>query len=359
MKTYLVGGAVRDKLMKRAVSERDWVVVGSSPEAMLALGFEPVGKDFPVFLHPTTREEYALARTERKISKGYHGFAFDTSDHVTLEEDLKRRDLTINAMAETEEGQIIDPYGGREDLQKKILRHVSEAFAEDPVRVLRVARFAARFAEIGFTVAPETLQLMRSMVESGECDALVPERIWKEMSRVLQENTPVVFFQTLQACGALKKILPEIEDDHFLIQITVVTNNPIIRFAAFTQTLEESSLITLCRRLKVPSDYQDLALLVIRYHQEYETINNKNAEQILKLLEHVDAFRRSARMFDFMTACLGATPACQMRLQKAFEATAAIEIKQIIAALNTTAGNKIKEAIHTARREAIEKILII
>jgi tRNA nucleotidyltransferase (CCA-adding enzyme) len=360
VKTYLVGGAVRDKLMKRGVTERDWVVVGSSPTAMLALGFESVGKDFPVFLHPTTREEYALARTERKISRGYGGFEFDTAK-VTLEEDLKRRDLTINAMAETEEGQIIDPYGGRDDLQKKILRHVSEAFAEDPVRVLRVARFAARFAEERFTVAPETLQLMRNMVESGECDFLVPERIWKEMSRVLQENTPVVFFQTLRACGALKKILPEIEEnpsvDHLLIQITAVTNNPIIRFAAFTQTLEEPLLIKLCRRLKVPSDYQELALLVIRYHQEYEAINNKNAEQILKLLEHVDVFRRPARMFDFMTACLSAIPACQMRFQKAFEVTAAIDIKQIIAALNTTEGNKIKEAIHIARREAIEKAI--
>lgn len=364
MKKYLVGGAVRDKLMKREVTERDWVVVGSSPEEMLALKFEPVGKDFPVFLHPITREEYALARTERKTSRGYHGFSFDTSSHVTLEEDLKRRDLTINAIAEDENGDIIDPYRGQDDLQKKILRHVSEAFAEDPVRVLRVARFAARFAEDGFTIAPETLALMRKMGENGECDFLVPERIWKEMTRALQENRPVVFFQTLKDCGVLKKILPEIENspqaDQNLAEITALTNVPIIRFAALMKQVEEKSFVALCHRLRVPNDYQSLALLVIRYHQEYETIkNNKKARQILDLLERLDAFRRPERMYDFMTACLGVDPTCRSLLQKAFDATAGIEIKKIIAELNTTDGHKIKEAIHLARQRAIESAIII
>lgn len=358
MKTYLVGGAVRDKLMKKAISERDWVVVGSSPQEMLALGFESVGKDFPVFLHPTTREEYALARTERKTARGYHGFAFDTSTHVTLEEDLKRRDLTINAMAETEAGEIIDPFGGQQDLQQKILRHVSEAFVEDPVRVLRVARFAARFAESGFTVAPETISLMQSMVKSGECDFLVPERIWKEMSRVLQENAPVVFFQTLRACGAIKAIFPEIENqptiDEALIKITSITANPIIRFAAFLQGLSEASLMALCRRLRVPNDYHHLALLVLRYHSVYEAVDKKNAEEILQLLEHLDAFRRPERLFDFMTACFNATPQCQQRLQSAFQATAKVDIQQVIAGLSATEGNKIKAAIHAARCQVIE-----
>lgn len=380
MKTYLVGGAVRDKLMKREVSERDWVVVGSSPGEMLALGFEPVGKDFPVFLDPIKREEYALARTERKISKGYHGFEFDTSFHVTLEEDLKRRDLTINAMAETEGGQIIDPYGGREDLQKKILRHVSEAFAEDPVRVLRVARFAARFPD--FKIADETLTLMRSMVENGECDALVPERIWKEMSRALQENTPVLFFQSLQACGALQKILPEMGEktevrqnqnrvkplisnvnillskaENALKAVTKITNDPKIRFAAFMQGLTESLFFQLCQRLKMPSDYQDLTLLAIRYQKDYRAIHKKNAEEILRLLEHLDAFRRPARMFDFIKACLKSTN--ESLLKKAFEVASEVEVKSVISTLNTTDGSIIKQAIHEKRKIAIEKVLPI
>lgn len=358
MKIYLVGGAVRDKLMKKEVSERDWVVVGGSAQEMLALGFESVGKDFPVFLHPTTREEYALARTERKTARGYHGFTFDTSTQVTLEEDLKRRDLTINAIAQTEEGEIIDPFGGRHDLECKILRHVSEAFVEDPVRVLRVARFAARFAENGFTVAPETLSLMQKIVKNGECDFLVPERIWKEMSRVLQENAPVVFFQILRECGALRAIFPELENqpkiDEFLVKITSMTANPIIRFAAFLQGLEESSLVALCRRLKVPNDYYHLALLVLRYHSAYEVVNKKNAEEILQLLEHLDAFRRPERLFDFMVACFNAAPECQQRLQSAFQATAKVDIQQVIAGFNATQGHQIKAAIHAARREAIE-----
>ena len=206
METYLVGGAVRDQLLGLPVTEKDWVVVGTTPEKMLALGYRPVGKDFPVFLHPKTQEEYALARTERKIKKGYTGFDFYTAEDVTLEDDLKRRDLTINAMAQTPAGEIIDPFGGRRDLQNKLLRHVSPAFSEDPVRILRVARLAARYAHLGFTVADETIMLMRKMVNNGEVDALVAERVWQETAKALQEKSPQIFFTTLRTCGALRKI---------------------------------------------------------------------------------------------------------------------------------------------------------
>ena len=208
MKTYLVGGAVRDRLLGRPVGDRDWVVVGSTPEAMRAAGFQPVGQDFPVFLHPQTHEEYALARTERKSGHGYHGFTFHTSPEVTLEEDLARRDLTINAMAEGPDGEVIDPCGGQADLQARVLRHVSPAFAEDPVRILRLARFAARFDD--FTVAPETLALMRHMVDTGEVDHLVAERVWQELSRGLMEAHPSRMFEVLRACGALQRLLPEV-----------------------------------------------------------------------------------------------------------------------------------------------------
>src|SRR5690349_1286787 len=211
MEVYLVGGAVRDRLLGLPVRERDWVVVGARPEDLERQGYTPVGREFPVFLHPQTKEEYALARLERKVSPGYRGFTTQFSPDVTLEEDLKRRDLTINALAEAASGEIIDPYGGQRDLQARVLRHVSEAFVEDPVRILRLARFAARFAELGFTVAPETLRLMSEMVKSGEVDALVPERVWQETERALGEARPDVFFQVLKECGALAVIFPEID----------------------------------------------------------------------------------------------------------------------------------------------------
>jgi len=211
VKTYLVGGAVRDKLLGRTVRERDWVVVGATPEQMKALGYRQVGRDFPVFLHPETHEEYALARTERKTAPGYRGFEVHAAPEVTLEEDLQRRDLTINALAEDETGEIIDYHGGLDDLDKRLLRHVSPAFAEDPVRILRVARFAARYAHLGFRVADETIGLMRRMVEDGEADALVPERIWQELEKALGERSPAVFFEVLRDCGALKVIFPEID----------------------------------------------------------------------------------------------------------------------------------------------------
>ncbi|MGH8272372.1 MAG: multifunctional CCA addition/repair protein, partial [Gammaproteobacteria bacterium] len=211
MKTWLVGGAVRDRLLGLAVGERDWVVVGANPEDLRALGYKPVGKDFPVFLHPQTGEEYALARTERKTAPGYHGFEFHAAPDVTLEEDLRRRDLTVNAMAEDEDGNFVDPYGGREDLAARCLRHVSPAFREDPVRILRVARFAARLAPLGFTIAPETLVLMREMVAVGEADHLVAERVWQEMARALGAEWPDVFVRTLRDCGALARVLPEVD----------------------------------------------------------------------------------------------------------------------------------------------------
>ena len=211
MKTYLVGGAVRDELLGRPVTERDWVVVGATPEEMTARGFRPVGRDFPVFLHPETKDEHALARTERKTAPGYRGFVVHAAPDVTLEDDLRRRDLTINAMARAADGELIDPWGGQADLTARRLRHVSPAFAEDPVRILRVARFAARFADLGFTVAPETLRLMQDMVAAGEADALVAERVWQETRSALTENRPEVFIETLRACGALARVYPELD----------------------------------------------------------------------------------------------------------------------------------------------------
>src|SRR5579871_3458489 len=211
MRVYLVGGAVRDRLLGRPVHERDWVVVGATPEEMVRLGYEPVGREFPVFLHPSTHEEHALARLERKTGPGYRGFTTQFSPEVTLEEDLRRRDLTVNAMAEDEQGVLIDPYGGAADLRARVLRHVSEAFVEDPVRILRVARFAARYAGLGFTVAPETLALMRRIVDAGEARTLVPERVWQETERALAEAHPQVYFETLRGCGALAVVFPEVD----------------------------------------------------------------------------------------------------------------------------------------------------
>lgn len=252
VKTYLVGGAVRDQLLGLSHTEKDWVVVGSTPEEMLNLGFRTVGKDFPVFLHPVTHEEYALARTERKTGRGYTQFAFHASPEVTLKEDLRRRDLTINAIAQSESGELIDPYGGQKDLKAKILLHVSPAFSEDPVRILRVARLMARFAHLGFTVAPETYRLMHEMVNNGEVDALVPNRVWTEFDRALSETSPWVFFEVLEHCGALKKLFPE------FIPLTrsnlVWSTSPCgeVRFATLTLGLDQTKIITLCKRYPVP-----------------------------------------------------------------------------------------------------------
>ncbi|MFC3116095.1 multifunctional CCA addition/repair protein [Cellvibrio fontiphilus] len=342
MKIYLVGGAVRDKLLKRPVTERDWVVVGSSPEQMQQLGYSPVGKDFPVFLHPQSKEEYALARTERKTGRGYGGFSFYCGAEVSLEEDLIRRDLTINAMAEDEQGNIIDPYNGRRDLDEKILRHVSPAFAEDPVRILRVARFAARYHQLGFKPADETLELMRSMVAMGEVDHLVAERTWKETERALGEPNPEIFIQLLRNCNALERLFPEIDalfgvpqtaihhpeidtGIHTLMslqQAVKLTGNVCVRFATLVHDLgkattpkeewprhiahEERSLPLvkqLCARITAPKEFKELALLTAQWHTHCHRALELKPATVLKVLHATDAFRRPERFEQFLLCC--------------------------------------------------------
>ena len=342
MKTYLVGGAVRDKLLNRPVHERDWVVLGETPESMLAQGFRAVGKDFPVFLHPKTREEYALARTERKTAKGYKGFSVDASPEVTLEQDLLRRDLTINAMAMTENGELLDFYGGKHDLEQRIFRHVSPAFAEDPVRILRLARFAARYAPLGFTIAPETLELMRSMVAAGEVDALVPERIWAELVKALAEEKPSAFFYVLKACGALARIFPEIDalfgvpqpekyhpeidcGVHSLMaleQAARLSDKLEVRFAALVHDLGKALspkdnlphhygheqkgvplVEKLCARLRVPNHFKSLALHVTQYHTHCHKVRELRAGTLVDLLQTLGAFKQENQVQEFILAC--------------------------------------------------------
>jgi tRNA nucleotidyltransferase (CCA-adding enzyme) len=343
MKVYLVGGAVRDTLLNLPVKDRDYVVVGATEQQMLEMGYQRVGKDFPVFLHPQTKEEYALARTERKSGHGYTGFTFDAEPGVTLEQDLIRRDLTINAMAIDADGMLIDPYGGEQDLEKRVLRRVSEAFREDPLRVLRVARFAARFAEMGFAISTGTRVLMRTMVEQGEVDYLVPERVWRETARALAGSSPQRFFEVLRECGALEVLFPEIatlfgvpqpglhhpEIDtgiHTMMalqQAAKLSEDPRVRFAALLHDLGKGKTSTtqwprhhgheargvalvnaLCQRLKVPSDYSELARLVAQYHGNFRRVTAElNAATIVKTLEAVDAFRRPQRFELFLLAC--------------------------------------------------------
>jgi len=339
MKTYIVGGAVRDALLGLPVQDHDHVVVGATPDEMLALGFRPVGKDFPVFLHPETNEEYALARTERKTAPGYKGFVFHTSPDVSLEQDLVRRDLTINAMAQAEDGSIVDPFGGRRDLEARVFRHVSDAFAEDPVRILRVARFAARFTE--FSVAPETNTLMHAMVEAGEADALVPERVWQELSRGLMEARPSRMFEVLRACGALARILPELDalwgvpqpaqhhpeidtGVHVMMVVDYAARQGFdlpVRCAALMHDLgkgvtppeawpkhhgHEGQGVRLveqvCKRLKIPNDCRDLAVMTAREHGNIARAFELRADTIVKLLERCDAFRKPTRFIDMLHA---------------------------------------------------------
>jgi len=334
MQVYLVGGAVRDGLLGLPVKERDWVVVGATRGELADLGYREVGRDFPVFLHPQTHEEYALARLERKTAPGYRGFEVDCGPAVTLEEDLSRRDLTINAIAQSPDGEIVDPYGGRSDLAARILRHVSPAFVEDPVRVLRVARFAARFASLGFVVAPETRELMRRIVARHELDALVAERVWQETDKALREARPAVFFETLRDCDALAVIFPEIEalfgvpqparwhpeidtGIHTLMVLTAaaaLSPDPVVRFAALAHDLGKAKtppaewpshhgheergaqvIMALTERLKVPADYRDLALLVARYHGLAHRAAELNPRTLLELFDNADAFRRPDR----------------------------------------------------------------
>ena len=343
MRTYLVGGAVRDKLLGLGGVDRDFVVVGATTEAMRALGYKPVGKDFPVFLHPQSAEEYALARTERKTGRGYHGFAFHADPSVTLEQDLARRDLTINAMAEDEHGAIVDPFDGQRDLADRVLRHVSPAFVEDPVRVLRIARFAARYASLGFTIADETLDLMRRMVDSGEVDQLVAERVWAETRKALAEPTPSAFLQTLRACGALRVIFPEIDalygvpqraeyhpevDTGTHIELVLdmaarlAPRDDLVGWCALTHDLGKAltpvdelprhirhehngaaPLRVLCERLKVPAEHAALAQLVCRFHLDAHRALELKAATVLELLERLDSFRRPERLQRFLLAC--------------------------------------------------------
>ena len=298
MKIYLVGGAVRDKLLGLPLKEKDYVVVGATPQELLALGYRQVGKEFPVFLHPETGEEYALARKERKVAPGYAGFVFEASPEVNLEEDLLRRDLTINAMAEDENGQLIDPYLGQKDLAHKSLRHVSAAFSEDPVRILRIARFAARYARLEFQVAPETILLMKEMVAAKEVDALVAERVWKELERALSESSPAVFFEVLNACEALPVLFPEVkpkgEGIAALKRAVILSQDTQVRFAALMYE-SESAITALCERYRLPTEYRVLALLVSASLPLLNRPTPLSADELLALFSKSDAFRRQER----------------------------------------------------------------
>lgn len=404
MDVYLVGGAVRDKLLGLTPRERDWVVVGASPDELLELGYQQVGKDFPVFLHPETHEEYALARTERKTSPGYHGFEMHASADVTLEEDLLRRDLTINAIAETSTGDLVDPFNGQHDLQEKILRHVSPAFSEDPVRILRVARFTARFAHLGFSIAPETYALMQNMVEAGEVDALVPERVWTETNKALSEKSPSHFFEVLRKCGALVRLFPEIDnlfgvpqpEQHHpeidagihtmmvLEQATKLSTDNEVRFAALLHDLGKGTtpksewpkhidheqrgvpLVTeLCKRYRVPSNYRELAEIVAHYHLHYFRIGEMRPDTIVKTLQNLDAFRRPERLEQFIIACesdsrgrLGfedKQPEQTEMMRNVYKAAAAIDTETLVDRGLT--GAAIGKELKKLRVEAVQKCL--
>jgi tRNA nucleotidyltransferase (CCA-adding enzyme) len=397
MKIYTVGGAVRDALLGRPVVDRDYVVVGATPAEMVALGYRPVGQDFPVFLHPDTHEEYALARTERKSGHGYKGFTVYAAPEVTLAEDLRRRDLTINAMAQDESGTLIDPYGGQADLQARLFRHVSPAFAEDPVRILRVARFAARFTDFG--VALETLALMRRIVEEGEVDALVPERVWQEVARGLMEEMPSRMFRVLRECGALARLFPEIDrlfgvpqppqhhpeidtGEHVMRVIDWAASqgmNLPVRFAALTHDLgkgvtppeewprhhgHEARSVELVRalseRIRVPADCRDLAVAVARDHGLVHRALELRPATVVELLERVDAFRRPERFEDFLLACecdFRGRPGYEERpfpepdhLRQALRAASSIHAAEIA---RRAAPARIREAIFQARAEAV------
>lgn len=357
MEIYLVGGAVRDQLLGYPVTERDWVVVGATPQQMLDLGYKAVGKDFPVFLHPQTHEEYALARTERKTAPGYTGFQFYAAPDVTLEQDLQRRDLTINAIAQTHDGQLIDPYHGQQDLKDKILRHVSPAFAEDPVRVLRVARFAARF--VNFTIHPDTLQLMQHMVQAGEVQALVAERVWQEWQRALQQPQPQRFFQVLADCGALPILFPEWSQPQTglaALQRTAERGLPdMVRFAVLFYGLDKALIRELCQRYRVPRDYADLAILVATYLTDYQQAATFNAAELLQLLERLDAFRRPARLELFLLACEAITntadTAASQQLRVAQLAAKAVKLDDLN--LAEMGGEAVRDVLRQRQVEAI------
>lgn len=403
MQVYLVGGAVRDRLLGLPVRERDWVVVGAAPQELERAGYLPVGREFPVFLHPETKEEYALARLERKVAPGYRGFTTQFSPDVTLEEDLRRRDLTINAMAESPGGEVIDPFGGRADLEARALRHVSEAFVEDPVRILRVARFAARYAELGFRVADETMQLMRRMTHAGEVAALVAERVWQETERALGESRPEVFFETLRGCGALAVIFPEIDalfgvpqpprwhpeidtGVHVMLAVRIAARlggSNAVRFAALTHDLGKARtprerwpshhghealgvplIEALSARLRVPTAHRELAVLTARHHTLVHRAAELKPATILTLLEDCDAFRRPERFAELLSACkadaLGragreSEPYPQASyLESALATAAAVTLSE--EARRGLAGPRIGEAMRQRRLEAVTAV---
>lgn len=402
MKTYCVGGAVRDELLGLPVKDKDFVVVGATPQAMLDAGYRPVGKDFPVFLHPKTHDEYALARTERKTGAGYKGFAVHASPEVTLEEDLARRDLTINAIAKDADGKLIDPFNGVADLKTRTLRHVSDAFAEDPVRILRAARFAARFTE--FSVAPETLKLMQQMVQNGEVDALVPERVWQELSKGLMEQKPSRMFEVLRACGALQKILPELDKlwgvpqppqhhpeidtgVHVMMVIDYAAKQNFtlpVRFAALMHDLGKGTtpadllprhighevrsvdlLKDICKRLRVPNDCRELAHIVAKFHGKLHQTSKMRPGTLLEFLIDLDALRQPARFHGFLKACEAdsrgrtgmescAIPEADLML-KVLDAASSVDAGVVASAFSEP--ESIKTAVYEARLDAVKSVL--
>lgn len=402
MEVYLVGGAVRDELLGLPVKERDWCVVGASPAELKDLGYRPVGKDFPVFLHPDTAEEYALARTERKTAAGYHGFTFYTARDVTIEQDLGRRDLTVNAIARDSSNQLIDPYGGRQDLDKKLLRHVSGAFAEDPVRILRTARFAARYHPLGFRVAEETMRLMNDMVRAGEADALVPDRVWKESEAALGESHPQIYFEVLRSCGALKAVFPEIDalfgipqperwhpeidtGIHTLMvlqQAASISEAIDVRFAALVHDLGKATtdknklpnhpgheergiklIKSMAKRLPLPNACRELGSLAAEFHTHCHRALELRASTVLKVLDRTDAFRRPGRFEKFLLACeadaRGRTGLEDREYPQAdyfrgaFSAATGVDISDL--KKGDISGADIGKAIHDRRLQAIER----
>jgi tRNA nucleotidyltransferase (CCA-adding enzyme) len=345
VKAYVVGGAVRDELLGLAVQDKDHVVVGATPEEMAAAGFKPVGKDFPVFLHPKTHEEYALARTERKSGRGYKGFTVYAAPDVTLEQDLARRDLTINAIAKADDGTLIDPFHGQKDVKDGVLRHVSEAFAEDPVRILRVARFAARF---GFRVADKTLALMKTMVSSGETDHLVPERVWQEFAKGLTEPKPALMFDVLEQCGLHPKLLPELK------QLPKSFSGSLpVRFTMLCWPLSETEIKALCDRLKVPNEERELALLACRCQKR---LNASRPGEFLNLFKRADAFRRPERFAAFLEAArLAQSGFDSQKIDRALKAAAAVDAGAI--ASRASAPAEIPALLDKAREQAIAAVL--
>ncbi|MGM0449500.1 MAG: multifunctional CCA tRNA nucleotidyl transferase/2'3'-cyclic phosphodiesterase/2'nucleotidase/phosphatase [Pseudomonadota bacterium] len=362
MQVYEVGGAVRDWLLGQAVKDRDWVVVGATPEQMLAAGYKQVGADFPVFLHPETHEEYALARTERKSGHGYHGFEVHSAPDVTLEEDLKRRDLTVNAMARDAEGHLVDPFGGEQDLADRVLRHVSPAFAEDPLRILRTARFAARLAPLGFEVAEETMALMRSMVAEGEVDHLVPERVWQETRRALHEAHPRVFFEVLDACGALAVVMPEIVAPAEVLgwgldaleRAVGISDTTEVRYGALVAMLDADTVHAFSERLRVPNSCRDIAVSSAALPRWPLPLS---ADWVEQLLEKADAWRRPERfelLLLVMEAC-GLEEQAAAQVREARSQAVAVDPKALMK--EGYQGKALGEAITARRRQTIERVV--